>query len=52
MTIGAIIGIITGSIAILGTFIEVSKIKLNPWSDLFRWIGSRINAEVIDEIKV
>ena len=52
MSIGAIIGIITGGLAVLGTFVEVSKIKLNPWSALFKWIGSKMNTEVMEEIKV
>lgn len=51
MSIGAIIGWIAGALAVLGTFIEVSKIKINPWSSLFRWIGKKMNAEVVDEIK-
>lgn len=51
MSIGAIIGWVAGALAVLGTFIEVSKIKINPWSSLFRWIGKKLNADVMDEIK-
>lgn len=51
MSIGAIIGWAAGALAVLGTFVEVSKIKINPWSSLFRWIGKKMNAEVMEEIK-
>ena len=51
MSIGAIIGWVAGALALLSTFIEVSKIKINPWSSLFRWVGKKMNAEVMDEIK-
>ena len=51
MSIGAIIGWVAGALALLSTFIEVSKIKINPWSRLFRWVGKKMNAEVMDEIK-
>lgn len=51
MSIGAIIGWAAGALALLSTFIEVSKIKINPWSSLFRWVGKKMNAEVMDEIK-
>lgn len=51
MTIGAIIGWIVVALGGLGTFVEVSKIKINPWSSLFKWIGKKMNEEVMKEIK-
>lgn len=51
MTIGAILGWIVVALGGLGTFVEVSKIKINPWSSLFKWIGKKINEEVMEEIK-
>lgn len=51
MSIGEIIAWIVGVAGVLGTFIEVSKIKFNPWSSLFKWIGKKMNAEVMEEIK-
>jgi len=38
-------------VAILSTFLEVSKIKLNPWSSLGRALGKIINKDVIDKEK-
>lgn len=35
----------------LSTLFEVSKIQINPWSSLFKWIGKKMNAEVMEEIK-
>ena len=37
--------------AALATIIQVSPIKLNPWTSLARWIGRAINGEVIQEVK-
>lgn len=37
-------------VAILSTFLEVSKIKLNPWSSLGRALGKIINKDVIDKL--
>ena len=51
MTIGAVLGWIVVALGGLGTFIEVSKIKINPWSSLFKWIGKKMNEEVMEEIK-
>lgn len=51
MTIGAALGWIVVALGGLGTFVEVSKIKINPWSSLFKWIGKKMNEEVMEEIK-
>lgn len=51
MTIRAILGWIVVALGGLGTFVEVSKIKINPWSSLFKWIGKKMNEEVMEEIK-
>lgn len=51
MTIGAVLGWIVVALGGLGTFVEVSKIKINPWSSLFKWIGKKMNEEVMEEIK-
>lgn len=32
------------------TFIQITPIKLNPWSALFRWLGRQMNGEVIQKI--
>lgn len=51
MSIGEIIAAISAGLLCLGTFIEVSKIKINPWSSLFRWIGNCLMADVKEELK-
>lgn len=32
------------------TLIQVSPIKINPWSAIFRWLGNQLNADVLDKI--
>lgn len=39
-----------GILLVLSTLVEVSKIKLNPWSAVARWIGEKINAKVLAEL--
>lgn len=47
-------GNITAGIALLGvalaTIIQVSPIKLDPWTWLARWIGRAINGELIEKV--
>ena len=33
------------------SLIQITPIKLNPWSALFKWVGKIINGEVMTEIK-
>lgn len=40
-----------GSIAILMTIVQITPIKLNPWSWLGRLIGRAINGEVIEKVE-
>ena len=40
----------SGALVVLATLLEVSKIKINPWSSLFRFIGRCINAELIAKV--
>ncbi len=39
-----------GILLVLSMLVEVSKIKINPWSSLFGWIGRAINADVLAEL--
>lgn len=39
-----------GILLVLSMVVEVSKIKLNPWSALAKWLGRAINAEVTKEL--
>ena len=40
-----------GIILVLMTIVQVTPIKLNPWSWLGRCIGRAINGEVLEEVK-
>lgn len=40
----------SGAVFVIATFLEISKIKINPWSSLFRFIGRCINAELIAKV--
>ena len=51
MSIGEIAAAIAVGLGALSTFVEVSKIKINPWSSLFKWIGSKMMEDVRAEIK-
>lgn len=51
MSMGEVIAAISAGVVCIGTFIEISKVKINPWSSLFRWIGSRLMEDVKAEIK-
>ena len=39
-----------GVLVILSMLVEVSKIKINPWTKLAKWIGEKVNAEVLEEL--
>ena len=39
-----------GGIVVLMTLLEISKIKINPWSAIGRAIGRAINGEVLDKV--
>ncbi len=40
-----------GALFTIATLLEISRIKINPWSALFRFIGRCINAELIAKVK-
>lgn len=40
-----------GIILALSVFIQITPIKINPWSALFKWIGGLINADTRKDIK-
>lgn len=51
MSICEIITAITAALVALSSIVEVSKIKINPWSALFKWIGNKMMADTKEEIK-
>lgn len=43
-----------GAVALLMTLVQITPIKINPWSAIAKWLGRAINADVIkglDEVK-
>lgn len=48
--LGELLGYCAIIVAVLSTFLEISKIKINPWSALGRAIGKVINKDVIDSL--
>lgn len=50
MSIGDILSWGGGALFLLLTFIEITPIKINPWSWLAKKIGKIVNAEVLGEI--
>lgn len=43
-------GPIALTIVAMMTLIQISPIKVNPWSYLFKWLGRQINSEVMKKI--
>ena len=50
MTIGELVGWGVVSAATMSTFLQLSPIKINPWSALARIVGRAINSELITEV--
>lgn len=50
LRLGELLGYCAIVVAVLSTFLEFSKIKINPWSALGRALGKVINKEVMDSI--
>lgn len=51
MTTEQIAGSVSLILAILATLIQVSPIKINPWSWLAKAIGRALNGEVIEKVE-
>lgn len=50
LRLGELLGYCAIIAAVLSTFLEVSKVKINPWSALGRALGRIINKDVIDKL--
>ena len=50
LTLGELLGWGSAILVAMSGVIEVSKIKLNPWSWLARHVGRAINSEVLDKM--
>lgn len=44
-------GIATIVVVLVLSLVEVSKIKINPWSKLFSWLGTAINKDVLNRLQ-
>ena len=40
------------AVALIGTFIQIAPVKINPWSALFHWIGKKLNAGIMDKLDI
>lgn len=49
-TIGQIVGWIIGGLIAISGLIQISPIKLNPWSWIFKKIGRAVNEELINKV--
>jgi len=36
---------------VLLTIVQIAPIKLNPWDNLFRWVGRKLNSEIHDKFE-
>lgn len=50
MTVTELIGWICGGIVLLSAIIQISPIKINPWSWIAKKIGRAINGEVLQKV--
>ena len=50
LTAGQITGGTAALLALIMSLVEVSKIKINPWSWLLGYLGRAINKEVLDKV--
>ncbi len=39
-----------GSLIVVSGIVQISPIKINPWSAILKWVGQAVNAEVRKEI--
>ena len=40
----------SGTLIVLLSIVEISPIKINPWSGLVKWLGRTLNADVMREL--
>lgn len=44
------VSVFLSAVAAMSIFVEISKIKLNPWKSLFKFIGRSLNGDVQKEL--
>lgn len=42
--------LVLGGLIALASIVEVSPIKINPWSAILRWFGNKLNGDVIRDV--
>lgn len=50
MTLAEIFGGVAGVVVFISIFIEITPIKINPVSRFLRWIGKKVNVELMDKV--
>lgn len=51
MSLGSLVGSGVGILVLLSVFIEITPIKVNPVSGFLKWLGGKINGDVLDEVE-
>ena len=51
LTIGQVLGGAASIFVVLSLFIEITPVKINPISAGLRWLGKKLNAEVLNKVK-
>lgn len=51
LTIGQIMGGSAGVFVLLSLFIEITPVKIYPVSAFLRWLGKKLNAEVLNKVR-
>ena len=50
MTIGQLLSGTAGFLFLLSLFIEIAPIKINPISKFLKWLGRKINSDVLEKV--
>ena len=51
MTAGEITGWVLTALILLFSLIQISPVKLNPWDNIFGWVGSKLNGKTEAQLK-
>ena len=51
MTAGEITGWLLTALILLFSLIQISPVKLNPWDNIFGWVGSKLNGKTEAQLK-
>lgn len=51
MTLGQLLGSAAGILFLLGLCIEITPIKVNPISAVLKWLGKKMNGDVVAQVQ-